>query len=102
MVFPVLTVIALTVVMIQTRENSALAQQTGGTGQPAAPAPTAPKGAYELLTPQNSTLLLIDHQPQMAFGVQSHDRGLILNNTVGLAKAAKVFKVPTILTTVAA
>src|SRR5207244_7938758 len=50
----------------------------------------------------NSTLLLIDHQPQMAFGVQSHDRGLILNNVVGLAKAAKTLKVPTILTTVAA
>ena len=64
--------------------------------------PTAPKGAHELLTPQNSVLILIDHQPQMAFGVQSHDRTLILNNTVGLAKAAKVFGVPTILTTVAA
>src|SRR5215212_1464496 len=67
-----------------------------------AAAPTAPKGAHELLTPQNSILLLIDHQPQMAFGVQSHDRALILNNTVGLAKGAKVFGVPTILTTVAA
>jgi nicotinamidase-related amidase len=87
--------------MVQTSGHSALAQQASGIGQPAA-APTAPKGAYELLTPQNSTLLLVDHQPQMAFGVQSHDRGLILNNTVGLAKAAKVFKVPTILTTVAA
>ena len=102
LVFPVLTVLAVTVVMVQTRGSSALAQQAGGTGQPAAAAPTAPKGAYELLTPANSTLLLIDHQPQMAFGVQSHDRGLILNNAVGLAKAAKAFNVPTILTTVAA
>ncbi len=67
-----------------------------------AAAPTAPKGAHELLTAQNSILLLIDHQPQMAFGVQSHDRALILNNTVGLAKGAKVFGVPTILTTVTA
>lgn len=65
-------------------------------------APTAPKGAHELLTPQNAVLLLIDHQPQMAFGVQSHDRATILNNTVGLAKAAKALGVPTILTTVAA
>src|SRR5918997_3496933 len=64
--------------------------------------PGAPKGAAELLTPQNSALLMIDHQPQMAFGVQSHDRGIMLNNTVGLAKAAKAFNVPTILTTVAA
>ena len=67
-----------------------------------AAAPTAQKGAHELLTAQNSILLLIDHQPQMAFGVQSHDRALILNNTVGLAKGAKVFTVPAILTTVAA
>jgi nicotinamidase-related amidase len=101
-VFTVLTAVAVTVVMVRISGNSALAQQVGGTGQPASAAPTAPKGAYDLLTPQNSTLLLVDHQPQMAFGVQSHDRGLILNNVVGLAKAAKVFKVPTILTTVAA
>lgn len=55
-----------------------------------------------LLTPQDSALLLIDHQPQMAFGVQSHDRTLLHNNAVALAKAAKVFNVPTVLTTVAA
>jgi nicotinamidase-related amidase len=63
--------------------------------------PAAPKGAAELLTPQNSVLIMIDHQPQMAFGVQSHDRGVMLNNVVGLAKAAKTFNVPTVLTTVA-
>jgi nicotinamidase-related amidase len=101
-VFTMLTAVAVTGVLVQISGNSALAQQAGGTEQPASAAPTAPKGAYDLLTPQNSTLLLVDHQPQMAFGVQSHDRGLILNNTVGLAKAAKAFKVPTILTTVAA
>lgn len=55
-----------------------------------------------LLTPDNCTLILIDHQPQMFFGVQSHDRQTIVNNVVGLAKAAAVFHVPTILTTVAA
>jgi nicotinamidase-related amidase len=63
--------------------------------------PGAPKGAADLLTPQNSVLLMIDHQPQMAFGVQSHDRGLMLNNVVALAKAAKIVNVPTVLTTVA-
>jgi nicotinamidase-related amidase len=57
---------------------------------------------HGLLTPDNCTLVLIDHQPQMAFGVQSIDRQLLLNNVVGLAKAAKVFDVPTVLTTVAA
>lgn len=54
----------------------------------------------EVLTPQNSQLIFIDHQPQMAFGVQSIDRQTLKNNVVGLAKAAKVFDVPTIITTV--
>lgn len=54
----------------------------------------------ELLTPQNSTLLIIDHQPQMAFGVVSIDRQTLKNNVVALLKSAKVFKVPTILTSV--
>ena len=54
----------------------------------------------EVLTPQNSQLIFIDQQPQMAFGVQSMDRQALKNNTVGLAKAAKVFNIPTIITTV--
>jgi nicotinamidase-related amidase len=54
----------------------------------------------EPLTPQNSQLLFIDQQPQMAFGVQSIDRQTLKNNVVALAKAAKVFKVPTTITTV--
>jgi nicotinamidase-related amidase len=59
---------------------------------------TNPK--LEVLTPQNSQLIFIDHQPQMAFGVQSIDRQVLKNNAVALAKAAKVFKIPTIITTV--
>ncbi len=55
---------------------------------------------HEVLTPDNSQLIIIDHQPQMAFGVQSMDRQTMKNNTVGLAKAAKVFNIPTIITTV--
>ncbi|MEM9103578.1 MAG: hydrolase [Pseudomonadota bacterium] len=54
----------------------------------------------KLLTPDNCVIAFIDHQPQMSFGVQSHDRQAIKNNTIGLAKAAKIFNVPTILTTV--
>jgi len=54
----------------------------------------------EVLTPQNSQLIFIDQQPQMAFGVQSIDRQVLKNNVVGLAKAAKIFKVPTTITTV--
>ena len=59
---------------------------------------TNPK--LEVLTPQNCQLIFIDQQPQMAFGVQSMDRQALKNNTVGLAKAAKVFNIPTIITTV--
>ncbi|MGO4422976.1 hydrolase, partial [Streptomyces sp. MCAF7] len=47
-------------------------------------------------------VLFVDHQPQMFFGTGSGDRTAIINATVGLAKAAKVFEVPTVLTTVAA
>ncbi len=54
----------------------------------------------ELLTPSNCQLIFIDHQPQMAFGVQSIDRQVLKNNTVALAKAAKIFNIPTTITTV--
>ncbi|CAM6238013.1 MULTISPECIES: hydrolase [Enterobacter cloacae complex] len=54
----------------------------------------------EVLTPANCQIIFIDHQPQMAFGVQSIDRQVLKNNTVALAKAAKVFSIPTIITTV--
>ncbi|HVH34893.1 MAG TPA: hydrolase [Tahibacter sp.] len=54
----------------------------------------------ELLNPTNSALILIDHQPQMSFGVQSIDRQTLKNNTVALAKTAKAFCVPTVLTSV--
>ncbi|WP_312686360.1 hydrolase [Kosakonia sp.] len=54
----------------------------------------------EVLTPANCQLIFIDHQPQMAFGVQSIDRQVLKNNTVALAKAARVFSIPTIITTV--
>ena len=47
-----------------------------------------------LLTPDNCVVTLIDHQPQMLFGVSNFDRQSIINNTVALAKAAKVFDVP--------
>ena len=59
---------------------------------------TNPK--LEVLTPQNSQIIFIDHQPQMAFGVQSIDRQTLKNNVVALAKAAKAFHIPTTITTV--
>lgn len=54
----------------------------------------------ELLTPDNSVLLMIDYQPQMAFGVSNIDRQSLKNNFIGLAKSASLFKVPTIITSV--
>ncbi|WP_243373783.1 hydrolase [Geotalea sp. SG265] len=67
-------------------------------------APIIGKGgpSQRLLTPQNSMLLLIDHQPQMAFAAHSIDVQLLVNNVTGLAKSARIFRVPTVLTTVAA
>jgi nicotinamidase-related amidase len=45
--------------------------------------------AGALLAPDNCALMLIDYESQMFFGVQSTDRQLLINNTVGLAKAAR-------------
>src|SRR5262249_49883244 len=53
-----------------------------------------------LLTPENCCVVFIDHQPQMFFGVASIDRQTLLNNVLVLAKAAKIFGVPVILTAV--
>ncbi len=58
------------------------------------------KSKLEVLTPDNCQLIFIDHQPQMAFGVQSIDRQTLKNNVVGLAKSAKLFGIPTTITTV--
>jgi nicotinamidase-related amidase len=57
-------------------------------------------GLAALLTPDNCALLLIDHQPFQFAGLRSHDTQTIINNVVGLAKSAKAFNVPTLLTTV--
>src|ERR1700731_511212 len=53
-----------------------------------------------LLTPDNCVVTLIDLQPQMLFGVANFDRQTIINNNVALAKAARVFDVPVVLSTV--
>lgn len=55
-----------------------------------------------LLDPAQTVVIIVDHQPQMYFGVESTSRNAIENNVVGLAKAAKLFNVPCILTTVEA
>lgn len=59
-----------------------------------------PRSEKGLLTPDNCVITLIDHQPQMLFGVTSIDRQSLINNVVGFAKAARTFSIPTILSTV--
>jgi nicotinamidase-related amidase len=58
--------------------------------------------SYGMLTPSDCTVALIDYQPAMFSGVHSHDRTTIMQNVQVIAKAARLFKVPTILSTVAA
>src|SRR5260221_5420469 len=63
---------------------------------------TPKTGLDALLRPEDSILVLIDHQPYQFANLHSHEPTMIVNNVIGLAKTAKVFNVPTILTTVIA
>lgn len=56
-------------------------------------------GNDTLLTPENSVLLMIDHQYLQLLTVRSHTIEAIANNSVFLAKAAKAFSIPTLFTT---
>src|SRR6266403_1549414 len=57
-------------------------------------------GLDALLTPDNCVLVLIDHQPFQIANVNSHEPTMVMNNVTGLAKTAKAYGIPTILTTV--
>lgn len=57
-------------------------------------------GLEALLRPEDSIVVLIDHQPFQFTNLNSHEPTMIINAVAGLSKAAKVFNVPTILTTV--
>ena len=57
-------------------------------------------GLDALLTPENCVLLLIDHQPFQLANVNSHDPTIVINNVTALARTAKAYDIPTILTTV--
>jgi len=54
----------------------------------------------KLYTAQDSAVVFIDLQPQMLFGVSGIDRAAYINNVTLLAKTAKEFKVPTVITAV--
>ena len=58
------------------------------------------KHNLDLLTPNNSVLLLVDYQPSMFKGVGSGDRTLIKNCAVATAKAASILNIPTVLTSI--
>jgi nicotinamidase-related amidase len=62
--------------------------------------PARRNGLKSLLRPQDSVLVLIDHQPYQLANLNSHEPQMVVNNTAGLAKTAKAFGVPTILTSV--
>ncbi|MBW9091888.1 hydrolase [Rhizobium wenxiniae] len=59
-------------------------------------------GLNSLLRPEDSVLVLIDHQPYQLTNVNSHDPQAVVNNVTALSKLAKAFDVPTILTSVIA
>lgn len=59
-------------------------------------------GLESLLRPEDSVLVLIDHQPFQMANLNSHEPQMVINNSAALAKAAKAFNVPTILTSVLA
>jgi nicotinamidase-related amidase len=57
-------------------------------------------GTDHLLTPENSALVLIDYQPALVDGTNSIERGVLINNVVAMAKAAKMFDLPIVLSTI--
>ncbi len=57
--------------------------------------------AKQLLNPGNHVLVLIDHESQMAFAVESQPIEELRNNTGMIANLSKIYEIPTVVTTVA-
>jgi nicotinamidase-related amidase len=55
--------------------------------------------AVRLLVPEECALLLVDHQAGLAFGVAWMDRQLLMNNVIALAKTARTFSLPVVVST---
>ena len=53
-----------------------------------------------LLTPANSALLIIDYQPVQVKSIASMDRRELVANIVAVAKTAKLYGLPVVITTV--
>jgi nicotinamidase-related amidase len=60
--------------------------------------PTRP---YEPLTSENAALVLVDHQVGLMSGVRDYSIAELKHNVVALAKAAKLLKLPIVVTTTA-
>ena len=54
----------------------------------------------QLLTPQNSALIIIDYQPVQVTSVASMDRQKLVSNIVGVTRTAKLYDLPIVLSTV--
>jgi nicotinamidase-related amidase len=65
-----------------------------------ASAPIRDQVGDHLITPQNAALVLIDYQPSQFATVRSMDRDLLLKNIVSTVKAARVFGLPIVHSTV--
>lgn len=53
-----------------------------------------------LLTPENSALLVVDYQPSQIHAVTSIDHDLLVRNIVSVARLAKTYALPIVLSTV--
>ncbi len=53
-----------------------------------------------LLTPENSALVLIDYQPGLVDGTHSIERDVLVNNIIAMVKAAKMYDLPIVLSTI--
>ncbi|SDG06108.1 Nicotinamidase-related amidase [Sinosporangium album] len=62
--------------------------------------PKRDPAADHLLAPENSALILIDYQPPQVYTSASIERGALVRNVVALAKTAKLYKLPIVLSTV--
>ena len=54
----------------------------------------------KLYTRGDSAIVFVDHQPHMLFGVANADRATLISNVTLIAKVAKEFEVPAVLTAV--
>src|SRR5882724_3225304 len=82
--------------MCSSKQQNKLETERTKNMSPAVKKSSARTGLDALLTPQNSALILIDHQPFQFANVRNIDPTLVLNNTIGLAKGARALGVPTI------